>query len=468
MTTAVPASRTPRAVSTEVCRLTIAGPAGRADLAVPVTTPVSALMPVLLRHVPTDPDRAVGSWGLQRLGETPLDLDATPQSAGLHHGDILYLRPADDPISELEFDDVADGVSTAVGSHSDRWRPELTRKLFLALAGFVLAGLASGVAVIASGPFVCILYAISAVVLGVACALDSRVPADRGSLLVTGVGACAFAALAGMTAVHGAAGLQSPAQIDVMLCGGSAVAMSLVLLATRQLPLAVFGTTLLTGALVEITGLLAGAFDWNTLRGTTTTAVVFFLFGHMAPRISLRLARLRIPQLPRNADELQEDIDPQPESLVSRRAATADAILTVLSVVTGLFCSAAFILLARVDGWISWTLSLVLAGAVLLRSKNLNATWQRIPMTFCGTLGLLAVVLSWASASSGGTRFTLLSGLLIGAVLLLVGAWRLPRTRLLPVWGHTADILELLTALALLPLLLQLLHVYSYFRALVS
>ena len=65
-------------------------------------------------------------------------------------------------------------------------------------------------------------------------------------------------------------------------------------------------------------------------------------------------------------------------------------------------------------------------------------------------------------------RCALLLGLLVGAVLLLIGAWRLPTARLLPVWGHSADILELLTALGLLPLLLQLLHVYAHIRALVS
>lgn len=56
--------------------------------------------------------------------------------------------------------------------------------------------------------------------------------------------------------------------------------------------------------------------------------------------------------------------------------------------------------------------------------------------------------------------------LLLAALLLLVGAWRLPTSRLRPLWGHIGDILELLSAIALLPLLLQLLHVYAFFRAL--
>ena len=468
MTTVIPAPRAPRAVSMEVCRLTIAGPAGRADLAVPVTTPISALLPVLLRHIPTDPGRPVGTWGLQRLGESPLELDATPQSAGLHHGDVLYLRPGDYPIPELEFDDISDGVASAVGARVDRWSPELTRRLFLALACFALAGFAAAVAVTGHGQLIPVLYSLGAAVLGIACSLDQRRPADHGAVMITGIGACVFAALAGLTAAHGTAGLLSPGHTDVVSCGGSAVVMSALLLITQRLPPAVSGTVLLTGILAAIAGLLTAAFGWDAVGSTGTVAVVFFLLGHLAPRTSLRLARIRIPQLPRNAEELQADIDPQPERLVSRRAATADAILTAISVSTGLLCAAAFILLAGTQGWASWTLTLALAGAVLLRSKNLNATWQRIPTTFSGTLGLLAAVLSWAESASTATRCVLLLSLLVGAVLLLVGAWRLPTTRLLPVWGHTADILELLTALALLPLLLQLLHAYAHFRALVS
>ncbi|MFJ9907444.1 type VII secretion integral membrane protein EccD [Streptomyces sp. NPDC101152] len=469
MTTPVSAPRTPGAVSTEVCRLTIAGPAGRADLAVPVTTRVSALLSVLMRHIPTDPARPAGAWVLQRLGEAPLGLDATPQSAGLYHGDVLYLRPADDPMPELEFDDAADGVAHAVGSELDRWRPELTRRLFLALACLVLAALAAAVPWAGHGSSVPVLYGVATVVLGAGCALDQRRPADRATGLITGIGACVFAGLTGLSAVHGTAGLLSPRHTDVVLGAGAAVLVSAAVLSIPRLPLAATGTTLLTAALAAVTGCLAASSGWNAAHSTSTVAVVFFLFGHLAPRAALRLARIRVPQLPRNAEELQEDIDPLPEHLLTRRAATADAILTVVSVSNGLLCSTAFVLLAGERGWIGWLFPLVFSGALLLRSKSLQAPWQRIPEAFGGVLGLLTVVLSWsASASSLATRSALLLGLLVAAVLLLVGAWRLPRVRLLPVWGHTADILELLTALALLPLLLQLLHTYAYFRVLVS
>ncbi|MEV6028561.1 type VII secretion integral membrane protein EccD [Streptomyces sp. NPDC052036] len=468
MTTAIPDPRTLGAVSTEVCRLTIAGPAGRADLAVPVTTTVSALLPVLLRHVPADPNRSAGVWTLQRLGEPPLDLDATPQSAGLLHGDLLYLRPIDQPMPELEFDDIADGVSQVIASRSNRWRPDLTRRLFLFLACVVLGVLAVAIGGIGTGRLESVLYGVTAVALVAGLLLDQRQPVDREATLITGVGACVFAGLSGLTVLHGTQAFASPQPVDLMAGGGWAAALAAILLPLPRLRSAVTGTVLLVAALTVVTGGLSATFGWSATLSTSAVAVVFFLLGHLAPRTSLRLARIRVPQLPRNAQELQEDTDPHPERQVNQRAISADNILTAISIAGALQCVAAFILLAGTAGWINWLFPLVLSGAVLMRTKSLSATWQRVPAAVAGTVGLLSVVLTWGGHFSAAGQCVLLLGLLVAAGLLLVGAWRLPTARLLPVWGHVADILELLTALALLPLLLQLLHAYAYFRASVS
>ncbi|MET7287427.1 type VII secretion integral membrane protein EccD [Streptomyces sp. NPDC005573] len=468
MTTAIPAPSTPGAVSTEVCRLTIAGPAGRADLAVPVTTTVSALLPVLLRHVPTDPNRPAGVWTLQRLGEPPLDLDATPQSAGLLHGDLLYLRPVDQPIPELEFDDIADGVSQVIASRSNRWQPDLTRRLFLLLACVVLGVLSVAIGGIGSGRLGSFLYGVTAVALVAGLLLDHRQPVDHAATLITGIGACVFAGLSGLTVLHGTHAFASPQSADLMAGGGWTAVLAAILLPLGRLRSAVSGTVLLIAVLTAVTGGLSAGFGCDAARSTSAVAVVFFLLGHLAPRTSLRLARIRVPQLPRNAQELQEDTDPHPERQVNQRAISADNILTAVSIAGSLQCVAAFILLAGTSGWINWLFPLVLSGAVLLRAKSLNAIWQRVPAAVAGTVGLLSVVMTWSGHASTAGQCALLLGLLIAAGLLLVGAWRLPTARLLPVWGQAADVLELLTALALLPLLLQLVHAYAYFRASVS
>jgi hypothetical protein len=87
MTTSPPAVS---AAATEVCRITIDGPTGRADLALPVSTPLAALLPAMLRYVTAEHDQRPGApWVLQRLGEEPLDLDGSPESLEHRHGDVL-------------------------------------------------------------------------------------------------------------------------------------------------------------------------------------------------------------------------------------------------------------------------------------------------------------------------------------------------------------------------------------------
>lgn len=62
----------------DVRRLTVAGPTGRADLAVPATVTLAGLLPVLLRHV-AGPEAHGGGWVLQRLGEAPSTRTAPPR-----------------------------------------------------------------------------------------------------------------------------------------------------------------------------------------------------------------------------------------------------------------------------------------------------------------------------------------------------------------------------------------------------
>jgi hypothetical protein len=104
---------------TETCRLTVAGPAKRADLTVPATVVVGELLPLLLRHVVAEADREQ-PWVMQRLGEQPLDPDSTAEMLDLHDGDVVYLRPADRALPVIEFDDVAVGVASVVAARGDR------------------------------------------------------------------------------------------------------------------------------------------------------------------------------------------------------------------------------------------------------------------------------------------------------------------------------------------------------------
>ncbi|MCX4817813.1 type VII secretion integral membrane protein EccD [Streptomyces sp. NBC_01239] len=463
MTTAVPLP----ARTAEVCRLTVEAPDGRADLAVPVTTPVSALLPVLLRHTAAGPDTQGTPWTLQRLGEDPLDPEATPESAGLRDGDVLHLRPAEAALPALHFDDVSDGVAHTVGSGPGRWRPELTRKLGLALACLALAALAAALLGAGPGPLTAMTAGVIALVLAAGCASAARMHAVPGAILVAGVGAFGFAALAGTTLREGPGGGFAPGTTGILVAAGCVVALAGGLLALGALPLVVPGTVLLTAVAAAVGAGLAETAGLHGFQAASVVAVGLFVLGHLAPRLALRTARLRVPQLPHDAEELQQDIEPEPGERVTGRVTVATACLDTIGISSALVWAVALWLLAdREHGWTGWLLPLCLSLAVLLRARGTNGTLQRVPAVLAGAYGLGLVLIVRVAPTGPVGRASVLAALLAAALLLLVGAWRLPRARLLPVWGHLGDLLETVTAIALLPLLLQVLHAYAYFRGL--
>ncbi|WP_329457197.1 type VII secretion integral membrane protein EccD [Streptomyces sp. NBC_01497] len=480
MTTSPPAV----SVSTsDVCRITVEGPTGRADLALPVATPLSALLPTLLRHVATSPERANAPWVLQRLGEEPFDLDGSPDTLGLRHGDVLYLRPADEPLPGLHFDDISDGVAHAVTGRSDLWRPELTRGLAIAVGGLVLAAL--GVTAFGAGPGVLatVACAVTALVLVAGSAVLSRAGADQSTAGAAAVGGLVFAAFAGFAPFSAArvpavlpAGVHGHASLGhfalgihgLLLAAGAVAFLAALLLALRVLPFALPGTFLVCAIAAAVGVAVARLGDESAVQAAGIVGVAMFVLGHFGPRLTLRAARLRVPQLPRTAEELQQGIEPEDEESVTRRVRAASSYLNTLSMSSALIYAVTFAALVHEGGWIGWLLPLVFSAAVLLRARGLGGALQRVPMTAVGAFGLAVVALTRLATVGTTDRAVVMGVFLAAAVLLVVAAWRLPTGRLLPVWGHLGDIAETLTAVALLPLLLQALHVYAFFRQLAS
>ncbi|MCX5401195.1 type VII secretion integral membrane protein EccD [Streptomyces sp. NBC_00102] len=453
--------------STTVCRITVDGPGRSADLGVPFTVTVGALLPVLVDRLRADDDPDGAGYVLQRLGGEPLDPAATAGSLGLRDGETLSLRRADDVLPPMFFDDLADGVAAVVGARPDRWRPELTRRLFVGLGCLTLAVLAASMLFAGSGREAGVGCGVIAVLLLAGCAVVSRSPAaDPATVLVTGVAGWIFAALAGCATRGDGRVLSVPGRHELLLGGACAVAASLVLFFAGRVPVKVFGALLVAALGAEIGSCLSISLDWDATTSATVVAVTMFVLSAIAPRVALRLAGLRVPQLPRNADELQEDVEPRSRQDVERRVAAADTCLTLFTVGASVVYAVDLVLLTRRDTWFEWLLALALAGAVALRSRGVTETGQRVALALAGTLGLTLAVIRLLDDGGTAARASLGAILLAAAALLLLAAQRLPSVRLLPIWGHTADILEMVTAIALVPLLLQHLHVYWSFRSL--
>ena len=452
-------------VGVEMCRLTVQTPDRRCDVALPTAASIGELLPLVLEDAKDGVEQ--GGWVLQRLGGPALDPGATPESLGLFDGATLYLNPAVMPLPEAEFDDVSVGVTEIIGARRDQWGPEFSRYLLLAAALVATAALCAISVGARSHPANVLWCAVAGAGLTAWGVIAQRVFADRVTALTCGLGACAVGAVTGLALANTKAGALSLDHRSIALMGLCVLVPAVVLVAVGRLQLDLFGTLtawVLAGA---IGASLAASFSWTAAQSAAVLAVFLFAVGGRGVRAMLRFARLRAPLLPRTALELQQDIDPDPQSVVAERSARLVAYLNMLFLTTALLADVACVLLVRQAGWIGWTLALVLSAAVLLRSAAVTLAWQRAPLALAGLIGLAAVVVERTSGAGTVARSLVLLGMLLGAVGLYAASRLMPGRRMLPVWGHLADLLEMWSAVALVPLLLELFHVFTHIRDMV-
>ncbi|MET8541610.1 type VII secretion integral membrane protein EccD, partial [Kitasatospora sp. NPDC004799] len=411
-----------------------------------------------------------GGWVLQRLGEEPLDEERTAEALGLHDGDALYLRARHEALPTVHFDDLVDGVATGVHERGDTWRPALTRVLSVALA---LTALAAGWVLLAlPGPAAPREAAAAAValllLLGAASA--SRAMADAGAGAALGAAAVPYLALAALllpTGPGGAAGSGGGELLGARILAASSAGAGAAVLALAAVGAA--APLFLGVALVALLGVLAGLL---VLSGVTlaelvaVVAVVAVLVGAFVPSLAFRLSGLRLPMLPRNAEELQENIEPVPASAVLPRALVADDYLMALHTAIAAVCAVCLLVLPFADGWAGPAEAGALSLLLLLHGRAVGSIRQRLAILLPGVLGGLALLTRAAAGASTTGRLALLGAVLTVTAALLVVAWTVPGRRLLPYWGRIADILHTLCALSLLPLALQACGVYHALRGL--
>jgi type VII secretion integral membrane protein EccD len=463
-------------MSGDLCRVTVVGPDRKVDLAVPSRTTVATLLPLLVRHT-TDTGRYAGAdvpegaWVLQRLGGEVFELSGTPESLDWLSGEQLYLRPAEDPLPELDFDDLAEGVATVVNRRSDRWKPEYRRKLFLVLSIVAMAAIAWVLTDVGPAPLQVAGAGAISVVLFAFAMLFARVLRDGGVALLFGLGSAGFAALAAASAFDG-----DPEGIAVNQASSTAAAIAVAAVSgvlvlvqrtlARDLPagpvmMALTAAGVLCGVLALQTGM-----GMTTQRAAAVGATVVFVLIVLAPKLAVKFARLRGPQLPKTGEEMTFDIEPSPSDVVRDRTSDADVYLTVVMMVSGVVLPVLFYFVRQVPDWSGWSLVLALASALLLRARTFLGLWQRIGLVTAGTVGCLMVITHLSATLPPGWRLTLLGGLIALLIPLVAAALRPWPRRLLPFWEYSATVLDVTAGLAVLPVLAQVLGGYAWARGL--
>ncbi|MFB6888117.1 type VII secretion integral membrane protein EccD [Kitasatospora sp. NPDC056327] len=449
--------------ATGLVRLRFRAPGTAFELALPGDVVLADLLPAVLGYA--GPEVAESGtehsgWVLQRLGAEPLDEEQTLEELGLTDGEELFLRPGRDALPEVHFDDLVDGVRAGTAARGDSWRPAVTRRLALALAVAVLAG---GLLLLAlpgpEGPRCAAAAAVAVLLLAGGTAAVRLIGDSRAGTALATAGVAHAAAAAALVP-----GLTGPARL---LASGSAAVGATVLALALVGSGPFFAGLLVAAALTLAAGALA-------VSGTPVThiaaavAAAAVLFGAFVPALAFRLGGLRLPALPRNADELQEEIDPFPAEDVLARSLVTDSFLAGFFVAVGSACAitVSLLALARDGGWGPTTMAADLSVLLLLHARDIGGLRQRLALLLPGALGLglLAARTGWDAAP--GTRLVVFAVMLAAATGLCAVAWTVPGRRLLPYWGRAGDLLHSLAALALLPLALQVFGFYGAMRGL--
>lgn len=442
-----------------------------ADIALPAEVALVDLLPAVLPQfgaewVEQSADHE--GWVVQRLGEAALDEDRTPAQLGLLDGETLHLRPRVDQLAVIDFDDVVDGVAEQVRSHPGSWTPARTR--WMLRTGSVVVLLAGMPVLLMDGATTVPLALAGCLVLAllVGAALVARGGADSAAATVLVGVATAFAAFAGVLLVvvlHPAA---TPFVLLTAGAAGALVALTVGVVAVADASL-LFAGAILFCVLLALTGLV-GALAPVTPPGTAAICLtVTLIIGIFLPSAAFRLSGLTLPLLPTSATELTDDIEPVPARVVVERGAATVGYANALYLGMGAAQVVLVPVLVRSPRTDTWTtvLSLVMALLLLLRSRHPDGALQRWSMLVPAGLVVTANLLLFAAGLSPLDRLLAawLPTVAVGIVLLLL-AGTLPGRRLRPYWGRVVDILEWLTAVAVLPILLQVLGVYAVMRGL--
>ncbi len=457
----------------DLCRLTVCGPAKSVELAVPVHVPLIDLLPALVGHLGdnlADAGLEHGGWVLQRLGDPPLREDLSIAALGLHDGDVVHLRPRSDQLPPLDFDDLIDGIAVGISGRADRWRPEMTRHL---LVGLLAAPLAAALVLLAGrhGPLADTLTAALAVVFVALAAVASRAFGDPPAAGVLGAAAIAYAGVAGaeLPLLHGGSGGHALAGWSMLraalMAGGAAAAgtsVAVTMLTGGRRP-ALVGTTV-AALLVAVGG---GFATFGKLGAAAVAGVLVALIlplGGWVPVLAFRLARLRLDPTPTTPDELQSDLDPVPGQHVLERTRWADRYMAALYWGLAAVVGGCLVVLGLATGWPAHVVAIDAILLMLLHARTLVAARHRLAAVVPAVCG--AAVLVTAAGLRADTRVwsAVLAGLVVAVGLLFAGERSLPGHKLLPHWGRAGDLLQTLTAVALIPAALWLLNLYQFAR----
>jgi type VII secretion integral membrane protein EccD len=456
--------------TTGLVRVTVAAPARRIDLALPERAPLAELLAGLLRHAGedlADTGALHGGWVLRRADGTVLDSARTLAAQRVRDGEVLHLTHAHTDWPELEYDDLVDAIATGSARTGASWGPRHTR-----LTGLAIGAISVGLAVVAvarsgppwTGPA---WWAIGvASILLTAALLLARAGGDTGAGAMAAGVSLPFAFAGGALLFAGDRGLFDLGAPHLLGAGSALLLAAMVALlgVVDRAPLFVGAAT------VAVFSVIGG---WLTtlevFEGYEAAAIIAGLglaFSPILAPLSIRLARVPMPVLPKVAADLLRD-DPQPpRSSVYAAVLRADGLLTGMVGGLAVVVVPCQVLLITSGSEAGLILVTILTVGFLLRARLYPIVRQRVPLLVAGLAG--AVCLGLGPLMTERAELLSVAGpvlLAVGVLAALLGVVHSTREPS-PYLGRYAEILEVVLVLAIVPVLCSVLGLYGYARGL--
>lgn len=469
-------------VMTGFCRLTIVAPNIRVDVALPEDVPLAELMPDVLRLTDQwQSEQAHAGFTLTRLGTGALDTGLALAAQGVRNGDLLYLRPVAETLPPLVYDDVVDAIASKVSDDGHLWGGHAVRVAGLAAGALMLAlgvlalwfaGPPHGVPGVVAGAAALLLLMIGAV--------RSRVYADHASGALIGAGAVVYGFVGGLGILPLTAGGGLGRSHFVAGCGVALVlaAIGAVLQEEHDEPFVAGGVAALIGVLAGCGALVTKATPVEV--AAVTGAVGLAGIGFM-PGLALRFARLPVQtyaEAPVRAGQSsaglgsnlpEGDDTPVDAEAVAAQARRGNQLLggMIAGCATVLGLSAVVLAWAVPPGGGSWarTLAVLLALGAFSRARLFSQTGHILPLVVAGVTALVLAAMGIGLHVAPTSRESwLVVGVLLGALVSFAAAFALPDKSLPPSWGRALDLTEGMLLLAVIPVALAVLDVYSRVR----
>lgn len=484
--------------ATGFCRVTVAAPNSRIDVALPEDVPLSDVYPEILRLSGQTPEEgAPTGYHLVRRDGTVLDDGRSLAEHQVHDGELLLMRPFADSLPPAVFDDVVDAVAAAVETDRRSWNDGMMRGVGLTAGMLLLCMMA--LVLWFSGPLAHNMHDLPGIIAGGAgivlvalAGVRARVYDDGSSAVAMGIGALPLLLVAGSGVIpldgNGGVGrLHFLVGCVVVLIASVLLVM---LLPQSDAPFVGASFAAAVGTLATFASIVTQA---EPREAAAVTAVVMVAVIGFLPGWSSRFARLPIgfrspDQISRrnvrDADQ-QGDEEPIDFREITNQARRGHELM--LGLVGG--CSAAIVGSAGIvlgfstSGW-AQCLALAVGLATMMRARLFLYTSQVVSLMVAGVTTLCLLILGLAlnlpedilreltrKGNDGPLdvhTVWLTTAVAAGATLLIAIALIVPRRGVTPFWGRLLDLAEGAVLLSLIPLCLAVLDLYAAARGMTS